>query len=224
MNQDTELGYVCLSSFKAFTINYNQSRALVVIELISNAELDDGFRYASHTWYGDREEWAYGLALCRGDVSPDHCKSCVNKATQKLVYTHCPYNRAAIIWHDYCVFKYSDLDFFGKIDIHNNISSMNDRTWNLINSEEAVKNWLGSLTQTAIQSPKLFASGSMPLDDFGDLDTLHGVAQCSRDLSADDCKECLAVAVMTIAASHQGARFVYVSCNVRFETYDFLND
>ncbi|GFQ03736.1 cysteine-rich repeat secretory protein 38, partial [Phtheirospermum japonicum] len=225
--EDTEIGHKCLSSSKAFTSNYNQSRALVVIDLIFNNGSHDGFRKASYTWLDDPEEWAYGLALCRGDVSPDDCMTCVNNAAITLINTHCPDNRTAIIWRDYCFFKYSDVEFFGQIDTDNRLSSMNDKTWNLINSKEAAINWLGSLTQTAVQSPKFFASGPTSLNDYEGCVTLYGVVQCTRDLSADDCKTCLDLAVTDISkccALKEGARVVYGSCNVRYETYNFLTN
>ncbi|KAL3615193.1 hypothetical protein CASFOL_040854 [Castilleja foliolosa] len=115
IEDDTELHYICLPNNKPFTSSYNESRALVVIDV----------NYQQHTiiYYKRFEDPAYGLALCRGDVTPDDCKKCVNNAAITLIDTnHCPGSRSAVIWRDYCLFKYSDVNFFGKLDTANNFS------------------------------------------------------------------------------------------------------
>ncbi|KAL3615194.1 hypothetical protein CASFOL_040855 [Castilleja foliolosa] len=114
IDEDTELAHICLPNNKSFTSSYKESRALVVIDIISN--IYKGFRNASH--YTQFEDTAYGLALCRGDVSPNDCKKCVNNASTTLINTdHCPGSRSAVIWRDFCLVKYSDVNFFGIIDV-----------------------------------------------------------------------------------------------------------
>ncbi|KAL3615222.1 hypothetical protein CASFOL_040883 [Castilleja foliolosa] len=78
IDEDTELDYKCGSSDKNFTDSYKESRALVVTDVIVNTGSNEGFKKA---WARDGEEWAYGQALCRGDVSPDGvCSKCVKHA------------------------------------------------------------------------------------------------------------------------------------------------
>ncbi|KAJ6908480.1 hypothetical protein NC651_018784 [Populus alba x Populus x berolinensis] len=55
---------------------------------------------------GQKPVQAYGLALCRGDASTSDCKTCVVEAGGEI-RKRCPYNKAAIIWYDNCLFKYS---------------------------------------------------------------------------------------------------------------------
>ncbi|KAL3615181.1 hypothetical protein CASFOL_040842 [Castilleja foliolosa] len=228
---DTELDHICLPSNKKFTSSYNESRALVVIDVIINTASHQGFRNASYTWFrnssstlDDPDEWCYGLAQCRGDVSADDCKTCVNNATITLINTtHCPHRRSAIIWRDYCLFKYSDVDFFGIIDTGNMFSSTGDSTWILGSSSDEVKNLMDSLQETAIATPVLYASGNVKFSD-DPIDprpttTVYGLVQCTRDLSKDNCEACLGSAIGKLTTLKQGGRVVYGSCNVRYETY-----
>ncbi|KAF2285008.1 hypothetical protein GH714_034684 [Hevea brasiliensis] len=52
-----------------------------------------GFGFGSS---GQNPDQAYGLALCRGDVSSSDCKTCVAEASGEI-RKRCPYNKAAII-------------------------------------------------------------------------------------------------------------------------------
>ncbi|KAL0405557.1 UNVERIFIED_CONTAM: Cysteine-rich repeat secretory protein 38 [Sesamum latifolium] len=70
---------------------------------------------------------AYGLSLCRGDVPTKDCGACVVEASDEIV-KRCPNDRGAIVWYDNCLLKYSDSDFFGKIDGQNRFYMWNLQT------------------------------------------------------------------------------------------------
>ncbi|KAL3615192.1 hypothetical protein CASFOL_040853 [Castilleja foliolosa] len=218
---DTQLDYICLDNNKPFTSNYNQSRTSLVLDIIIfNPASFKGFRNVSQNSIKNNEqERAYGLALCRGDVSSDDCKACVNNATTTLVNLKCPDSRSAIIWRDYCFFKYSDANFFGKIDISNAYISMSDSIFMSPYFRETARNLMVRLQKVAIASPMLYADEKFVL--VGTQYTLYGMVQCTRDLVKDDCKKCLDSAIRELSITKQGARVVYGSCNVRYETYDF---
>ena len=56
--------------------------------------------------------------------------------------------------------------------------------------------------------------------------TLYGFAQCTRDLSTDNCSRCLRDAAAGIHTSccdgMVGERFVFPSCIIRYEPYAFI--
>ncbi|KAA8526474.1 hypothetical protein F0562_008323 [Nyssa sinensis] len=139
-----------------------------------------GFGVSSVGQYQDR---ANGLALCRGDVSNADCKTCAVEASSEI-RKRCPYNKGAIIWYDYCLLKYSDSDFFGKID------SQRFYMWNLRNVSDPesfnqkTKELLNKLSEEAYVTPKMYASGESGL---GESKKLYGLVQCTRDLSSMDC-------------------------------------
>ncbi|GFP96896.1 cysteine-rich repeat secretory protein 38 [Phtheirospermum japonicum] len=140
-----------------------------------------------------------------------------------LINTHCPENRTAIIWRDYCFFKYSDVEFFGQIDTDNRLNLTDGKYWNRSSSMSTATRLLSDLSQTAIQSPKFFAIGST-----GSLSgELYAMAQCTRDLSANSCSTCLGQALTDLSNccfGKEGVRVFCGSCNVRYETYNFLTN
>ncbi|KAE9587889.1 hypothetical protein Lal_00002804 [Lupinus albus] len=167
---------------------------------------------------------AYGLALCRGDVSTSECKTCVSEAS-KEIQNRCQYNKGGIIWYDYCMFKYLDTDFFGKIDNTNKFYM-----WNLNNvSDPATFNYntkelLSQLGQKASVNTKLYATGEVKLDKSK---KLYGLTQCTRELSSIDCKKCLDDAISELpncCDGKEGGRVVGGSCNFRYEIYPFVKE
>ncbi|KAK9030896.1 hypothetical protein V6N11_032300 [Hibiscus sabdariffa] len=156
---------------------------------------------------GQNPNQAYGLALCRGDVSSQDCETCVVEAGTEI-RKRCPYTK----------------DFFGHID-NGNMFFM----WNLNNVSEPqtfnhkTKQLLTELANEAYANPKLYAAGETKL--YGS-EKLYGLTQCTRDLSTSDCKKCLDGIINKLPSccdGKQGGRVVGDSCNFRYEIYPFLN-
>ncbi|KAI5312448.1 hypothetical protein L3X38_041621 [Prunus dulcis] len=56
---------------------------------------------------------AYGLLLCRGDVSVLVCEECVANATSEALL-RCPHNQQAVVWYDHCTLRYSNQPFYSE--------------------------------------------------------------------------------------------------------------
>ncbi|KAF8043204.1 hypothetical protein BT93_A1523 [Corymbia citriodora subsp. variegata] len=173
---------------------------------------------------GEGNDEVYGLALCRGDVSSPDCKSCVSDAGPELLQ-RCPEQKGAIIWYDNCLLKYSNVEFFGKIDTKNKFYLLNvqDVDMDFMEFFRKIKQLLGNLTDEAVAGPKKYAYGELGL---GGYKTLFGLAQCTRDLSGDDCRTCLEGAISDLPSccyGKRGGRTVGGSCNVRYELYPFVD-
>ncbi|KAL3754522.1 hypothetical protein ACJRO7_001718 [Eucalyptus globulus] len=173
---------------------------------------------------GEGNDQVYGLALCRGDVSSSDCESCVSDAGPELLQ-RCPEQKVAIIWYDNCLLKYSNVEFFGKIDTNNKFywHNVEDVDMSFLRFYRKIKQLLSNLTDEAMAGPKLYAYGELGL---GGYKTLFGLAQCTRDLSADDCKTCLKDAISDLPSfcyGKRGGRTVGGSCNVRYELYPFVD-
>ncbi|KAJ0051748.1 hypothetical protein Pint_02082 [Pistacia integerrima] len=172
---------------------------------------------------GQGQSRVYGIALCRGDVSKTNCVTCVNDAIKKL-RQQCPKQKGAIIWYDNCMFKYSDADFFGKIDNKNKFYMYNVKgVDNPTSFNKKVKELLSSLASIASANQKWYVAGKLESDGSK---TLYGIGQCSRDLSNANCKKCLDSAISELpsrCSGKRGARVVGGSCNVRYELYSFVN-
>ncbi|KAG5545497.1 hypothetical protein RHGRI_017856 [Rhododendron griersonianum] len=172
---------------------------------------------------GLSQNQAYGLALCRGDVKTTDCQACVAEAETEI-RKRCQFNKGAIIWYDNCMLKYSNLEFFGKVDNKNKFYM-----WNLRNVSDPLyfngktKELLGKLAGEAYVNSKLFATGQMEIEKSK---KLYGLVQCTRDLSSVDCKKCIDGAISELPSccdGKEGGRVVGGSCNVRYEIYPFVN-
>ena len=63
--------------------------------------------------------------------------------------------------------------------------------------------------------------------NFTSLQRLYGLAQCTQDLSEDDCNRCLRIAISnlpTCCTGKQGGRVLTPTCNVRYELYPFYRE
>ncbi|KAJ0837069.1 putative Gnk2-like domain-containing protein [Helianthus annuus] len=69
-----------------------------------------------------------------------------------------------------------------------------------------------------------FATGKITGPDFA---TIHGLVQCTPNLSEQVCSDCLEAAVNQIPNSKingtNGGRILQSTCNFRFQIYDFFN-
>ncbi|KAM4106089.1 hypothetical protein ACB094_04G041100 [Castanea mollissima] len=222
--QPNFLYYFCLdkgnyTSNDTYKTNLNQ----VLSSLSSNTEIDYGFYNFS---YGKSPDQVNSLGLCRGDVKPDICRSCLNNATNLLTLL-CPNQKEAIGWYDYCMLRYSFRDIFGIMEDSpaffmwnvNNVSANYDQF------SQDLRTLLDSQRGQAAKGGSLrkFAAGNATAPNF---QTLYSLVQCTPDLSAQDCSDCLAGAMGDIpncCDRKQGGRVIRPSCNLRFEISPFYD-
>jgi hypothetical protein len=88
---------------------YNANLNNLLSSLSSNTQIDYGFYNVS---YGQNPDKVYAIGLCRGDVKPDMCRSCLNNATNLLPLV-CPNKKDAIGGYDECMLRYSFRNIFG---------------------------------------------------------------------------------------------------------------
>ncbi|KAJ6791358.1 putative receptor-like protein kinase [Iris pallida] len=91
----------------------------------------------------------------------------------------------------------------------------------------AAKELMGKVADRAAHnsSSLLFATGMMKYRS--DLPTIYGLAQCTRDLSARVCSQCLHQILdrywNSTFAETKGGRMLGYSCNFRYEVYSFFD-
>ncbi|KAM7274890.1 hypothetical protein ACFE04_016756 [Oxalis oulophora] len=215
------LGSFCLEGGFLEGDAYSKNLAEVFSSLKKKTPLFSGFSTAS---FGKKDEKSYGLALCRGDVSESDCKTCVTDVAAAITQ-RCAYETSAIIWYDNCELKYSSHDFFGGIDTQYKLSMSND---NYVNSDPDIFNsntklLLSNLAEKAVACKEFYATGDTKLDESN---TLYGLTQCTRDITREDCKNCLDQIIgelMNCCNARQGGRVLSANCNFRYELYPFVN-
>ncbi|KAI3680583.1 hypothetical protein L6452_35356 [Arctium lappa] len=159
--------------------------------LYSFTETNNGFGFYNST-FGQ----ANAAALCRGDIEPETCRRCVDDATRRLRQV-CPNQIEAAGWYDACFLTYSNrnrsMDNRIGVSVYgwnrNNISDSNYQQWN-----QTVSVLLGRLRREAA-----------------------GGGECTPDLTAIGCEDCLAGATAEIRRFDRrlGVRVYKPSCVVR---------
>ncbi|KAB1201882.1 Cysteine-rich repeat secretory protein 38 [Morella rubra] len=118
------------------------------------------------------------------------CADCVSEA-KSHVREYCHNNKAGTIWYDNCLLKYSNRNFFGRVDANEVVVC----AANTVNGSEPVavslvkeNKLLRELAKKASETPQMYATGNFKLDESR---KLHGLVQCTRDLSRNNCTKCL---------------------------------
>nr|GMC83831.1 putative receptor-like protein kinase At4g00960 [Ipomoea batatas] len=177
-----------------------QSNLNTVLSSLSSNLNQYGF---SNVSMGENPDRVSAVALCRGDVEPDICHSCVEDAGRKTVQW-CPNQTEALGGYDECMIYYS-----------NNVSTVG--SWstrleiylrNVENSSSTeefnkdLQELLESLRDRAANgfSLRKFAAGNKSGPAF---QTIYAAVQCSPELSAQACSDCLVSAFADLARCDQ---------------------
>ncbi|RDY12708.1 Cysteine-rich receptor-like protein kinase 10, partial [Mucuna pruriens] len=165
-----------------------------------------------------------GLFMCRGDVPSALCQQCVVNATQRL-RSQCSLAKQAVIWYDECMVRYSNRSFFSTVDTRPRVGLLNSA--NISNQGTFMSLLFQTINATADEAAntpigvKKFATRQANISGF---QTLYCLAQCTPDLSRQDCRRCLSGVIGDLpwcCQGKQGGRVLYPSCNVRYELYPF---
>ncbi|XP_010247616.1 PREDICTED: cysteine-rich receptor-like protein kinase 25 [Nelumbo nucifera] len=176
-----------------------------------------------NTPVGRNPNTVYGLFLCRGDVTEDACRSCVQTATQEILQL-CPDRKVATVWYDECMLRYSNQSIFSTIS--DSILVYMSNTQNISNPDQFNQLLANKMDEIATQaasggSSRKFATAEA---NFTTFQRLYTLAQCTPDLSNQDCYRCLRNVINNLPSccnSKQGGRVLADSCNVRYEIYPF---
>ncbi|KAJ4975293.1 hypothetical protein NE237_000399 [Protea cynaroides] len=206
------------TSYTTTSNRYLTNVDLLLSSLSSNATTDTGFY---NTTIGDGSDTAYGLFLCRSDITTNDCQNCVATAGKELK-TRCPSDVTAIAWYDYCMIRYSNQSIFSNLEQDPIFYPYAPKDFfNLEYYNQTVSDLMYKLVRQAAfnsSSPKYYASGVE--NYFTGYDKVYGLVQCTHDLTKDDCNVCLTGCVYDIPNNiypKEGGRVLKPSCNLRFE-------
>ncbi|CAL5344639.1 unnamed protein product [Camellia sinensis] len=185
----------CLNT-TAYTPNstYQTSLNTLFSSLSSNSTSINGF--SNSTAGLNPPDIAYGLFLCRGDVSIDVCQDCVTTATEEVVQ-RCPKSKVVTIWYDECIEGLRNTQNVTNITSFRGVLGgvMDDIATRASNGGSAKK----------------FATSEA---NFSSLQTLYGLAQCTPDLNVLDCNKCLRDGISNFPSccdGNLGARVLFPS-------------
>ncbi|XP_049392860.1 plasmodesmata-located protein 6-like [Solanum stenotomum] len=155
----------------------------------------------------------YGLFQCRGDLDSSDCHNCVAAALTQLG-TLCPVSCGGALQLDGCFIKYDNVSFLGIEDkgivTHKCGPSIMDDS-DMMTRNDGVLTYLSSVGQYF----RVVGSGK-----------IHGVAQCTQDLSMSECDDCLSEAIRRLksecGSSPWGDMFLS-KCYARFSERGFTS-
>ncbi|KAL3345503.1 hypothetical protein AABB24_024460 [Solanum stoloniferum] len=166
------------------------------------------------------------IAQCRGDVQLQVCRDCINNATRKILEV-CPYKKSAFGYYESCQLRYSNESIIGTVSTYP--PSILYNTANASNPDdfmEDVRTLLESLRSEASRGGKRkYATNSTE----GGLvfQTIYALVQCTADLSAESCINCLSTGYQTLpnceCYGKIGLRFRMPSCKLQYETSPFFD-
>ncbi|KAL8188862.1 hypothetical protein R6Q57_029617 [Mikania cordata] len=174
---------------------------------------------------GEGNSTTNSIALCRGDVKPDDCSSCLNDSIVKLRQL-CPNQKDAIGVYVNCLLQYSNYNLLVYPQNKDYFIQFNPEITTDINGfNGALRPLMDELRGTAAAGGPLlkFATGNRTGPGFI---RIYGLVQCSPYLTEQQCSECLEDEVSRIGLHDNGkvgGKMVLAACNFRFETYPFFN-
>ncbi|VFQ58950.1 unnamed protein product [Cuscuta campestris] len=209
------------TEFYASNSTFRSNLDSLLSDLTSNATRPDGF-YNSTS--GDGNDTAYGLFMCRGDLSPEACAACVRKAGAYILLP-CPNYKTAFTWYDECMLRYSWRPMFG--ELNDNFPSIvlysqyDPTTDNLMDQVGTALGKVANRTTGDDGSGKRYATEEARVGG-GVNGTIYCAGQCTPDIPDTDCEDCMTNAIQLLV-SEKGNRVLFPSCNVRYEVYSFYN-
>ncbi|XLT77963.1 hypothetical protein HN873_034237, partial [Arachis hypogaea] len=209
------------STEESLTSGFKTNLNSVLSWLSSDAATSKGYNHtAIGTATGDA---VYGLYDCRGDVTGTFCQFCVSTAASDIVQ-HCPNRSSAVIWYNYCILRYSNHDFFGNLTI--TPSWQFPGTKNTTNSTQELQEaetYMQSLIKNAtVETNLLYAMGEF--NSGGSSGERYGFVQCSRDLTSDQCRQCLNAMLDQVpkcCATKVGWQVLAPSCLIKYDDFMF---
>ncbi|XLU32500.1 hypothetical protein S245_068566 [Arachis hypogaea] len=112
--QPSFLYHFCMNDKGNYTENsaYHTNLNTLLSTLSSNTEVDYGFYNFSQ---GQGSDKVNAIGMCRGDVKPESCRSCLNDSRVLLMH-RCPNQKEAIGWYDNCMLRYSNRSIFDTME------------------------------------------------------------------------------------------------------------
>nr|ACJ31801.1 receptor-like protein kinase [Glycine max] len=204
---------------------YNTNLNTLLSSLSSHTEINYGFYNFS---YGQNPDKVNAIGLCRGDVEPHECRSCLNDS-RVTIKQFCPNQKKALLWLNTskCMLRYSPRSIFGIMEIEPSQSLMNiNNVTEPDKFSQALANLMRNLKGVAASgdSRRKYATDNVTASSF---QTIYGMAECTPDLSEKDCNDCLDGAISKIPTCCQdkiGGRVLRPSCNIRFESASFYEN
>ncbi|XP_060971080.1 cysteine-rich receptor-like protein kinase 26 isoform X2 [Cannabis sativa] len=220
---NAEYCWKCLASENDTSINMFMTNVKELLSSFSSDKTRSAYGFFNSS-IGENSNKAYAIALCRGDLSPESCRSCVSSSSKNIL-DNCPNRWEAILWDELCMVRYNNSIFSARNDDPRMYIPNPNNVWESNLFRLTLKPLLDKITSKASMgdSLKKYDSGQATVPGY---ETIYAAAQCTPDLDKDECYGCLDDAANFIPQQFdgkQGGRILKPSCNLRFEVKPFFS-
>ncbi|XP_052139093.1 L-type lectin-domain containing receptor kinase IX.1-like [Oryza glaberrima] len=205
---------------------YKKNLDQLFTTLSAGAIAGDWFNTSS---VGTGADQVFGLIMCYADSNATECQKCLSMAPA-VVQHPCRGSRSVNANYDACLLRYSDEPFFSELTTYGgntnvsldvddtnlyveNMTAMNDTRWQL----------MSQLAERAGDTKLRLDNGSLPyVDSKLGTSALYGLAQCTRDLAASECRRCLSCYVDDLSKTfpnNSGGAIKGYSCYLRYQLW-----
>ncbi|XP_060971097.1 cysteine-rich receptor-like protein kinase 44 isoform X1 [Cannabis sativa] len=223
----------CLNDKGNYTLNSTyQANLNHLLTTLPTSQNDNGYGFYNVS-YGKGSDQVYAVGLCRGDATPNVCRSCLNDSMHVLTDI-CPNQKEAVGWYDNCMLRYSNsstLRYSNRSMLGTPVTIPLNYLWNPENVSSSnvqeyfddLRTLLDGLKNEAASGGSLrkYATGQTKAPDFL---TIYALVQCTPDLPQQQCINCLDYVYSRIpncCFGKVGGRVVGPTCSVRYEKYLF---
>ncbi|KAF4350858.1 hypothetical protein F8388_008040 [Cannabis sativa] len=223
----------CLNDKGNYTLNSTyQANLNHLLTTLPTSQNDNGYGFYNVS-YGKGSDQVYAVGLCRGDATPNVCRSCLNDSMHVLTDI-CPNQKEAVGWYDNCMLRYSNsstLRYSNRSMLGTPVTIPLNYLWNPENVSSSnvqeyfddLRTLLDGLKNEAASGGSLrkYATGQTKAPDFL---TIYALVQCTPDLPQQQCINCLDYVYSRIpncCSGKVGGRVVGPTCSVRYEKYLF---
>lgn len=208
--------YKCNRTINSTAIGTFENNLNTVLDGLAEGASQNGFKISV-------SGQIYGLFQCRADLTVDQCTTCWQLATSTL--QSCANASGGSTWPFHCFLRYESYNFTGKLilDRSNDPGPCTDAS-----SVAGVFLSPGftSVAENLLKNLSVEAAGKTERSALGLSQTIYGLVQCTRDLSANDCTTCLTSAInyiFTFDSNIVGFQYWSQSCILRYQIYPFFN-
>ncbi|CAO1941768.1 unnamed protein product [Urochloa humidicola] len=221
------LAKYCTDNGSNYTANstYQSNLKLLSTTLSEKASSSPNAHLFATDTAGTVPDTVYALTLCSGDTNASACAACVANAFKDAQQV-CAFRKDVTIYDGPCYLRFSDQNFLTSIDNSNQYINANgeNATSPAAAFDAAVGLLLNAVVDYAVNSSSRFGTG---VEDFDESNpNIYALAQCTPDLSPNDCRACLDQILkvrMKFFSGRQGGRILGLRCNYRFELYPLFS-
>ncbi|KAF7044755.1 hypothetical protein CFC21_053944 [Triticum aestivum] len=203
-----------------------QANVLTLLNALPRAAAPTGFASLS---LGTGRDRAFVRGLCRGDTTPSECLASLQAGVLDS-RGKCASNRSVASWYDKCYITYADTNATNNynyevrsLDVLSDIPTSFDRS----SHDQEFYSLLDRLVARAASAggtgEAKFATGEAVYAPNG---TMYGLAECMRDLSGEECNQCLQLLLTPMPSccnGYQGGTVQNFNCRLRVQAYAYYD-